>query len=49
MGKQVARRLGSALVTHPRRSKQTPGGPESIGRDEWKKSVALLSRRAVIR
>jgi hypothetical protein len=35
MGKQVERRLGSALVTHPG-GQTNPRRPESIGKDEWK-------------
>lgn len=35
MGKQVAQRLGAALVTHPTRSRQAPAA--GIDRqDEWK-------------
>jgi hypothetical protein len=40
MGKQVARWLGSSLVTHPTRSGQTSRRPESIGGDEWKTRLA---------
>ena len=44
MGKQVARRLGSAMVTRPTRSKQTPdAGTDRQGRVENEIGVNLAA------